>query len=299
MMNDEMRRFLANFCSTNDLNRLPAEFGGDPYYDDPWIGVARGDDPIFVKFKEVVAPQHLTPAEMWLANGFPDAPGLASRLRVLSIVFPYVDRIRQEGAKAKDGLPPEIYCVARNFADAFIEATLKGTAAYLQGRGWSATPGVGSEAYGVTLVREPFRTFANWSERHIAFAAGLGTFSLHEGLITEAGCNVRLGSVITDAPLVVTPRPGDDPYSYCLHYAKDTCRACVARCPAEAISDKGHDKVRCLVYGRKVGEEMRKRPFAKVFRTERRRLNGEHRDTVNVGCGLCQFGVPCMARRPA
>jgi len=46
-----------------------------------------------------------------------------------------------------------------------------------------------------------------------AFAAGLGTFSLHEAFISEAGCNIRLASVITDAPLEITPRKGDEPFS--------------------------------------------------------------------------------------
>ena len=34
--------------------------------------------------------------------------------------------------------------------------------------------------------------FSNWSERHIAYAAGLGTFSLSDGFIIERGIAHRL-----------------------------------------------------------------------------------------------------------
>jgi epoxyqueuosine reductase len=294
----EIREYITELCSTHELNRLPAEFGGGRFYGAPVVGVARGSDPIFQKFKEVVAPEHLTPAEMWLASGLPDAPGLAERLRVLSIVFPYVEWIRQEGTKAKDGLPPEIYCVARNFADAFIDAMLEATERLFRGRGFRAASGVRSGAFGVTIRKEPYGAYSNWSERHVAFAAGLGTFSLHEGLITAVGCNVRLGSVITDAPLEVTPRHSDEPRSNCLHYAKGACGACIKRCPAGAITEAGHDKRKCQAYGRQVSDVMHSRPFYALLKTERRRINGEHRTTVNVGCGLCQFGVPCMDTNP-
>lgn len=37
---------------------------------------------------------------------------------------------------------------------------------------------------------------SNWSERHVAFVCGLGTFGLSKGLITEKGIAGRLGSLI-------------------------------------------------------------------------------------------------------
>ena len=37
---------------------------------------------------------------------------------------------------------------------------------------------------------------SNWSERHIAYAAGLGTFGLCDGLITPLGKAMRCGSVV-------------------------------------------------------------------------------------------------------
>ncbi len=47
---------------------------------------------------------------------------------------------------------------------------------------------------------------SNWSERHTAFIAGLGTISLNCSLITKAGAAGRLGSVITNLELQATDK---------------------------------------------------------------------------------------------
>ena len=48
---------------------------------------------------------------------------------------------------------------------------------------------------------------SNWSERHMAHAAGLGTFGLCDGLITAKGKAMRVGSVVARIKLPPTPRP--------------------------------------------------------------------------------------------
>ena len=57
---------------------------------------------------------------------------------------------------------------------------------------------------------------STWSERHVAYISGLGTFGLSGGLITERGQAIRLGSVIVRATIPPTPRPYSDPFAYCL-----------------------------------------------------------------------------------
>ena len=297
-MNEEIRLFLEGVFSTNELNRLPEIFGGDRIFSSPLIGVSCGDDFIFGKFKEIIAPEHLTPSEMWTQNELPHHKNLAERLRIVSIVFPYVSRIREEGEKNKENVPPEIYCVARNFASPFMDAVLGEIVRFIQKKGYRAISGMKSGAFQILTKKAPFRIYSNWSERHVAFASGLGTFSLHEGLITEAGCNIRLASVITDAPLEMTPRLGDEPYSNCLHFADGTCVSCMVKCPAGAITQEGHDKHKCLLYGRKVGEEMQARSLKSLLKPHHRTVNGETRISYPVGCALCQFGVPCTDKNP-
>ncbi len=132
--------------------------------------------------------------------------------------------------------------------------------------------GVKSEKYGFA---------STWSERHAAYAAGLGTFGLSDALITPKGKAMRTGSLIIDAVITPTPRPYKDHNEYCLYLMDGTCGACIQRCPIGAISEKGHDKELCNKY-----VNMTKQYVPK------------HYGFDGYGCGLCQTGVPCESQIP-
>ena len=295
-MNRDVENFLEDLFAANELNRLPDRFGGGRIFDRPLIGVSGGDDPIFLKFKDVVGPKHLTPAEMWEQSGLPVEENLAARLRIVSIIFPYVELIRRE-SKSTVEMPAEIYSVGRNFANAFMDDVLEKTVAFFQGKGYRAASGMRSPAFQIIVNENPVSVYSVWSERHMAFAAGLGTFSLHEGFISKVGCNIRITSVITDAPFEATPRKSDDPYANCLFYAKGKCRRCAERCPGNAISEQGHDKLKCYLYGQVVQKEMTQR-LKDLLKPHLRYINGKEEWSYPVGCAFCQFDVPCMDRNP-
>ena len=46
------------------------------------------------------------------------------------------------------------------------------------------------------VISKRFSYASSWSERHVAHAAGLGTFCLRDGLITARGKALRIGSVV-------------------------------------------------------------------------------------------------------
>ena len=296
-MKEELRLFLKEFFASSELNHLHENYGGGRIFSDPLIGVASGDDPIYQKYKEVVGPEHYTPLEFWLAEGKESLP--ASKLRIISIAFPFVDKIREESKNIIDlkrlKLPAEIYSVGRNYANAFKQETCRQVIKFLENKGYNGIAGLISKNFTI-LTKGTF--YSNWSERHSAFAAGLGTFSLHEALITEVGCNVRFGSIVTDAPLEITPRKSDDPYANCLFFSKGTCKKCVENCPAGAISEKGHDKNDCYFYGRKIERKVNLR-IGSILKPHYRFINVEWREQAPpVGCAFCQFGVPCMDKNP-
>jgi epoxyqueuosine reductase len=89
---------------------------------------------------------------------------------------------------------------------------------------------------------------SNWSERHVAFVAGLGTFGLHRALITAKGTTVRIGSVITTLVLSPTPRPYTRYDEYCPFLTRGTCGACMKRCPPAAITERGKNNNACGDY---------------------------------------------------
>ncbi len=93
---------------------------------------------------------------------------------------------------------------------------------------------------------------------------------------------MRVGSVITNLPLKASPRQYTHPYSNCLYYFNKTCKACALRCPAGAITAKGHNKDKCSEYLYKsVGPAKMQEYGVKV-----------------TGCGLCQTRVPCEFEIP-
>lgn len=122
------------------------------------------------------------------------------------------------------------------------------------------------------VFKEPLNFTSNWSERHVAFVCGLGTFGLSKGIITKKGMAGRLGSVVTDLKLHVTKREYDDIYEFCI-----MCGKCVINCPAKAISkENGKNHMLCSNFLDKVFEKHRPR----------------------YGCGKCQVNVPCESKIP-
>jgi epoxyqueuosine reductase len=100
---------------------------------------------------------------------------------------------------------------------------------------------------GFKIIKDPVRRnfTSTWSERHIAYACGLGTFSLNDGLITARGIAHRLGSVVVNTKLPRAERPYSEHMDYCL--ASRGCTACIRRCPVNALNSGGHDKELCNI----------------------------------------------------
>jgi len=126
---------------------------------------------------------------------------------------------------------------------------------------------------------------SNWSERHLAYAAGLGTFGLNDGFITEKGIAIRLISFVTELKLAPDVRETKNHLENCLYYSKGICGVCIKRCPVNAISKNGHDKIKCW-----------KRCYGKKSRKLAESYGGIAK--AGSGCGLCQTKVPCESRNP-
>ena len=79
-------------------------------------------------------------------------------------------------------------------------------------------------------------------DRESAYLAGLGWYGKNANLlINGAGSFFVLGSVVTDAPLVVNERPADD--------GCGACKRCLDSCPTNAIVEPGViDAAKCLAW---------------------------------------------------
>lgn len=276
---ESIKREIKSFTRHSPLNRMPTP---ENYFifDTPLVHFANGDDPIFTEYKTIIDPTHLTPREA-LAKAYHKSPeDMPSRLSVISLILPITGKIRQSNRKRRT-TPSRLWAYARWYGEKFNDALREHMVNFLTEKGLLAVAPVLQPYFKVTLQSEGKGYYSNWSERHIAYAAGLGTFSLSDGFITQRGITHRCGSVVTDLELPVNPRTASSPYANCLFYVNGRCQACIKRCPVKAITENGHDKAKCWDY---------------LF-LKQRPLNKKYGVGIS-GCGLCQTKVPCEFTNP-
>lgn len=277
MERDEILQTIETLWAESPENRLSQELALEPelagmqIYEAPLVGFGSAADPLFTEYKnpEIIGPWFMTP-EQWL-------PGAKS---VISLFFPFTDAVRESNRRRQDGPSPQ-WLHGRIEGQVFLTSFIDrlgdwfarqgiATCAPMTDSRFAAVRGGGNfQEYGCVTER----TFgSNWSERHVAFVCGLGTFGLSKGLITEKGMAGRFTSIILTAPLEADTRPYTEVYEYCTR-----CGACVHRCPVNAID---------LTTGKD-------HPTCKAWLGQMAALHAPR-----FGCGLCQTGVPCESRNP-
>lgn len=274
-MEESVREEIQRFVNESWDNRFP---GSDvPYFDEPLVGFSAANDPLFLGYKTVIGEFHFTPREL-VAASLPEGPWLPAT--VICWVLPITDRIRASN-RDETVYPSQAWAQTRSFGEQFNTSLRRHMIEWLNDKGFNAAAPQLMPAWR-EMGETPVGIASTWSERHAAYAAGLGTFSLNDALITPKGIAHRLGSVITDLELVPSQRPYHDHRSNCLYYREGTCGACIKRCPAGALSSEGHDKYTCRSY---------------VYGTIPDAV-GERYGVTATGCGLCQTKVPCEGRIP-
>jgi epoxyqueuosine reductase QueG len=223
------------------------------YWQEPLLAVARADDPIFPRLREVASPEHAMPRDL-----------LSGADSVIVFFLPFQKILGQENDEAGP-------FAARSWAEAYvttnrlIESVNIRLKACLEQAGHLAT---------ITPATHNFdtqRLVSGWSHKHVAYIAGLGTFGINHLLITRAGCCGRLGSLVTSMPLPPTPRPDEE---WCLTKAGRKCLACVTKCSYGALHKSHFDRHLC---------------YEQCLRND---AHYEDLPLVDV-CGKCSCGVPC------
>jgi epoxyqueuosine reductase len=276
---NEITKEIRKFVREDAANRL--ELDGLPIYGEPLVGFAAGNDPLFKELKTVIGNFHLTPFEVMQQAGALKSVKTPPEesIGVIAFVLPMHKETVRDNARMSD-YSSRRWVHGKYHGETFRKNLISHIISFLKHRGWIAvSPGDEADLYKVTIDPRVGYT-SNWSERHVAYAAGLGTFGLSDGLITEAGIAEAVGSIVVNIPFSSPTRP-DDIHAACLFYQKETCKACVKRCPAGAISDKGHDKNKC-------GE----------FAFSQTPLNKQRYGIEIYSCGLCLTGVPCSGKDP-
>jgi len=257
-------------------------FFDEPIFDPPLVGFVRGNDLIFDQFKEIIGPHHFTPWEImkWQAENNGVEPPDAKDISVVSFVMPITRNTRTDNAAAVDW-PSERWAQTRLLGEILSQTIVGEIVADLMNRGILAvspdvTPKFNKKRYPKVGWASP------WSHRHIAYAAGLGTFGMQDFLITEKGCAHRLGSFVVNLKLKPNRQRPEDIHAYCLHYQGQKCLKCAKRCPVNAITaEHAHNKETCY---QKVAQSLK--------------YCNKNYHIFIYGCGLCATGVPCESGIP-
>jgi epoxyqueuosine reductase len=251
---------------------------GEPAWDKPIVGFSNGADPIYDFFKKDIGSFFLIPIEFFKGT-FPVLDTRPEELTVISWVLPQTEATKVDHRK-ETHMPSERWARSRIFGEQVNVKLRRYLVEELGKAGYPAVAPMISPLWREAMS-EKYLFASAWSERHAAYAAGLGTFGLSDGLITAKGKAHRVGSVIAKIDIKATPRLYNDHHAYCLYYAKGACGLCIEKCPAGAITLKGHDKRKCSEY---------------VDTTYT--FVEEHYHFKGYGCGLCQVGIPCESRIP-
>lgn len=269
----KIEALVTQFFSTSKENYISEKYAiskdlvGVKMFDPPIMKIGNAEDPLFLKLKEPsgIGSHFLLPVE-WL----PQAKS------VLTFFFPFSKKVCESNKKIEIW-PSSEWLHSRIEGQKFINEFILYLQKEIRSNGYlSIVPSLDERFWAKTEINpstcHPEASYtSNWSERHVAYICGLGTFGLSKGLITERGMAGRLASLITNLKVEPTIRKYNGIYDFCIN-----CGACMKNCPAGAITKKGKDHTICSAFLNKTLDKYRPR----------------------YGCGKCQTGVPCEHGTP-
>lgn len=230
-------------------SKYVSDHDADGIWDEPIIGFA--DVRSFGPLRMAVHPDHLMPDDI--------LPGATVVVSVFVPFDPKVSRSNVRGTVPSD-LWVSSYRDTNGMSVGLLECLV------------SAVRSIGSRA-GIPgdTGRHRGSTYSVWSQRHIAYLAGLGTFGMNNMLITRKGCCGRFYSLVTDLDV-----PADvlETEERCLFKRDGSCGACMRRCVVSALKVDGFDRDACDAVCR-----------------------GNEAERGEDVCGKCMVGMPCSFLR--
>ena len=241
MIEEKIRQLICQYCNVKNLPVI---------WKDPIVRFADAGHPRFPQLREIVDPEHHLPEDY-----LPEAKN------VLSWFLPFEPELGRNNLSGdlSSSQWADAYLVTNEMA-AWINGQL---VAYIQNE-LDADAAIPADA-GMISMENPR---SRWSQRHVAYLAGHGTFGMNNMLISDVGSVGRYFSLVTT--LNVVP---DVPIALerCLWKRTGTCGLCMKRCQVGALTEAGFDRFKCL---EQCLVNMRNYPGADV-------------------CGKCTVELPC------
>ena len=221
---------------------------------EPIVGFADANGSYISALKEIVTPEHLLPGD------FMENPNI-----VISYYIPFTEELATLNMNVEGNLAAREWSDAYNLTNTMIHDINQHIVEWLTDIGYRAASPTG-------VVFDKKLILSNWSQRHIAYAAGLGTFGINNMLISEKGCCGRYGSVVVDISVesdrILTEER-------CLYKKNGSCKKCVKNCFSGALTTEGFDRKKCfeicMMNDAKTGADV---------------------------CGKCDIDIPCAFKAP-
>ena len=196
MNKQDLIKMATSFLESSEYNHVPKEIAlsetvvGMRIFETPIFAIGAADDEYFRVLKEPsVIGQHFLSPQEWLPQS----------KTVISFFLPFTDTVKK-GNRRDMSWPSEEWLHGRIEGQVFVIKLCQYLSSELINAGYKSIVPVLDERFWAKTENHDNSNLAftsNWSERHVAFVCGLGTFGLSKGLITKKGIVGRFGSIIT------------------------------------------------------------------------------------------------------
>jgi len=226
---------------------------------EPVIKIISADDERFFSLKETVSAGHLLPCDI-----------LDDAKSVICFFIPFKESIVESNVNRKTASTE--WASAYVKTNELIQRINDNIEKLMEQNGYKTGKIKATHNFDVEKL------ISNWSHRHAAYIAGLGTFGINNMLITEYGCCGRLGSIIINCELSEYIKT-ETPKEKCLNKINGSCGICRRRCVTDSFSDNNFDRYKCYKQCLENAEYHKNTGYADV-------------------CGKCLVDLPCSVREP-
>ena len=240
---DEIQRWMKEYCTERSLTYV---------WRRPVVRFGDAQSPLFEQLAKIVIQGHHTPKEY-----LPEASV------VISYFLPFIAEIGEGNVEGE--------LASRQWADAYnVTNTMAGQlndhlVRWLQKQGYQAAVPTDTGMISDDVL------YSRWSQKHVGYICGQGTFGVNNMLISDKGCVGRYFSIVADLPVEAHSPVTEE---RCLYRRSGRCLLCVKRCVGDALKlqrqEIQFDQVKCLAQCR------------------------VNTPIVGAGvCGKCVVGLPC------
>ena len=235
------------------VKAYPSENGTPKMWRTPLVGFADVNDPYIRALPQIVAEGHQMPEDLM------ENPNV-----IISYFIPFTRELAQENVGIENNAASESWANAYKITNTMMAKLNEYLVGELVKLGYQAA--VSNAIMDYDILK------SNWSHRHIAYAAGLGTFGINNMMITKDGCCGRYNSIVANIPVEPDHHLTEE---NCLYKSKGICKKCVENCFSGALTTEGFDRKKCYETCEKTLQ-----------------LYG-----VDV-CGKCVTNIPCAFMAP-